>query len=267
MKKLYKVLTLFFLIISTSSCANSNKNNNWFKDDEYHWHSETVWEMNYSSRIIKIKDKNAHDYTDWTVNTIPTVENEGSRYRKCKVCNHLQLELLPKLIDNNVNEYNLYKHCYNFFDINEFESFLCNKFSKYNKESCYLIHPIKVFPYITRPLYELYYNEIIDQKYIDICFKESFHISDSKIRIIDPEMPEMEGNYPLMFFNCSFYPFNDKNINLNNIEIVNISKYCIKLTCDNFFKIYVRMDYPFMLYEKNIKYAIEYIKTNLYKFN
>ena len=265
MKKIYSILILFMLTIS--SCTNFDKDTNyWFKDNTYHWHNEIVWDRNVFSTVSKIKDKNTHEYSDWIINSHPTVEEEGSRCRKCKVCGYLDVEVLGKISTDNIHEFPHRNHGYNFFDYIDMTNFLNKKFNKYNNESFYLLKQDESTSFYEQ-YYKILYNDKIEGRYINPVFVNFFEIRDSKIIVRNPLKDTGAGENQSMYLSCFFYPCNNKEINFNNVNIIRKSIRSIQIKYDDFIVINVSFTYHYMLNKKNINYALDFIKNNLYKFN
>ena len=60
----------------------------WESDDEYHWHVATCCED-------VISEKEAHDYSDWIIDTEASLTEDGSQHRICSICGYTQTDIIP----------------------------------------------------------------------------------------------------------------------------------------------------------------------------
>ena len=65
----------------------------WTSDATDHWHACTAPDCN--NDIDAIKDKAAHDYSDWIIDKAPTATEAGSKYRECTVCSYKETVTIP----------------------------------------------------------------------------------------------------------------------------------------------------------------------------
>lgn len=64
----------------------------WSANETHHWHAATC------GHNLK-EDYGEHEFSDWTIDSIPTTTSSGAKHRTCSVCGYVDNEVMPQLTD------------------------------------------------------------------------------------------------------------------------------------------------------------------------
>ena len=106
MKKKYLLLPSFLFALSISGCKTENIeeqehkhvfSESWSYDRENHWHDALCGDP-------VVDGKAAHELGDWEVETEPTGDTPGTKFKRCAICDYRLYESIPQKLEFELNE-------------------------------------------------------------------------------------------------------------------------------------------------------------------
>ncbi len=230
----------------------------WSKDEMYHWHAATC------EHTDEVSDKAEHTFDEWIMDKAASEEEEGSRHKVCSVCSYEVKETVAK-----IDQYSSVKIEYNseidliptpingkkFESFNELLTYFNEDFPINNQERFYILNP-KLLSKEMGNYFLVSFDEIRENVLYNPYVEEFFYIYDENLGT----MSDVTKDVPFysMKFECLFFPYENKLIDIDTIGARYISNTKIQFYIENIFVINVEL--PNL---NQAGYVIDYLKKNL----